>query len=81
MRAMNLTPTYEADLRARNAAARAEVEAETARAREQGARSEPAGKPDREAQLWNMGGHYAMIFVIWVLMLSAVVGAIIVVTS
>ena len=75
MRALDLTKKYQADLKARNDAVRAEREAEAARAREAGASMPAAGDPDKETRLWNAAGHYAMIFIIWAAMLALVVGA------
>lgn len=75
MRPLDMTAKYRADLRARTDAARAAREAEAAEARALAEQSPPAGQPSDGMRMWNGAGYYAGIFAIWVVMLSAVAGA------
>ena len=73
MRALNLTSTYKADLDGRVERERAARSAEAERARRLAADAPPAGEPDKDARLWTMGGHYAMLFCLWALFLAPIV--------
>ena len=71
MRPEELTPYHRADLEAREAAARARVEAATVRARD-GAAAGVASDPE-DTRLWNAMGHWAMLFCIWFVFIAPIV--------
>ena len=73
MQPVNLTPKYRADLAAQNERARAFLTERTEAARRFGEEAPPAGEPDKDQRLWNTAGYYAGFFVIWALMIWAVV--------
>ena len=72
MRPEEITPYHRADLAARQAAARARIEAGAERARALGAAAPAAGQPDPDAELWNKGGYFAMLFCVWFVFLAPI---------
>ncbi|KIT17954.1 hypothetical protein [Jannaschia aquimarina] len=73
MNAPDYTPYYRADLEAQTARAREKVEASTARAAEMAEGMPPAGEENPNVRLWNLGGHYAFLFCLWFVFLAPIV--------
>jgi hypothetical protein len=72
MKAQEMTEWHRANLAARTARARAEVEAMTAHARETGGTADGRPQPGDGTRRWNRIGHYAFIFCLWFVFLAPI---------
>jgi hypothetical protein len=73
MQAHDMSDYHRRQLLEQNARARAELEAATRRAREEGAARPKTDPGDLEIRLWNAAGYWAMLFCIWFAFIAPIV--------